>query len=189
MPPVATSHETYTVKRVNAAPRTAPNDPKTCRPLSAPNQVEKIIPMPPATKSLNDDMQTKIQAANGNSVYQYYQLVDTLWPSDNTTIPAGARTPLYDGNPQPPLGQGGLLNPLIETYFQGGDPNQTGGNNPRGFRSCQSCHVNAPIANQPQVTRCTVGTIRGQSDPGNCASDYSFLFKNATCPKGIQCKM
>jgi hypothetical protein len=173
--------------QINAAPCTAPNDPKTCRPLSAPNQVEKIIPMPPATKSLNDDMQTKIKAANGNSVYQYYQLVDTLWPSDNTTIPAGARTPLYDGNPQPPLGQGGLLNPLIETYFQGGDPNQTGGNNPRGFLSCQSCHVLAPIAKQPQVTQCTVGTIRGQSDPGNCASDYSFLFSNATCPKGTDC--
>jgi hypothetical protein len=174
---------------INASPCTDPNDPKTCKPITAANQVEKIIPMPPATASLNTDMQAKIRAANPNSVYQYYQLVDTLWPSDNTTILAGARTPLYDGNPQPPLGQGGLLNPLIETYFQGGDPNLTGSNNPRGFLSCQSCHVYAPIAPQPAKTQCTVGTVRDQSQPGSCASDYSFLFKTATCPKGVQCKM
>jgi hypothetical protein len=174
---------------VNTAPCTDPADPKTCRPVSAPNQVEKIIPMPPATAMLNTDMQAKIRAANPNSVYQYYELVDTLWPSDNTTIPAGARTPLYDGNPQPPLGQGGLLNPLIETYFQGGDPNRTGANNPRGFLSCQSCHVFAPIAAQPAKTQCTVATIRGQTGPDSCASDYSFLFRTAACPQGIQCKM
>ena len=173
--------------QINAAPCTDPKDPKTCRPISAPNQVEKIIPMPPATKSLNEAMRDMIKTANGNSVYQYYQLVDTLWPSDNTTIPPMARTPLYDGNPQPPLGQGGLLNPLIETYFQGGDPNQTGGSNPRGFLSCQSCHVGAAIAKQPAVTQCTVPTVRGQSGDASCASDYSFLFKNATCPKGTEC--
>jgi hypothetical protein len=174
---------------INAAPCTNLNDPKTCKPVTAPNQVEKIIPMPAATASLNTAMQAMIKAANPNSVYQYYQLVDTLWPSDNTTIPAGARTPLYDGNPQPPLAQGGLLNPLIETYFQGGDPNQTGGNNPRGFLSCQSCHVGAPIAKQPATALCTVGTIQGQTGSASCASDYSFLFKNASCPKGVQCKM
>jgi hypothetical protein len=174
---------------VNVSPCTNLNDPKTCKPVSAPNQVEKIIPMPAATATLNADMQAKIKAANPNSVYQYYQLVDTLWPSDNTTIPAGARTPLYDGNPQPPLAQGGLLNPLIETYFQGGDPNLTGGNNPRGFLSCQSCHVSAGIARQPVKTQCSVGTLQGQTAPGSCASDYSFLFKDATCPKGMKCKM
>jgi hypothetical protein len=173
---------------VNVAPCKDPTDPKTCAPLSAPNQVNKIIAMPAATASLNADVQAKIRAANPGSVYQYYELVDTLWPSDNTIIPAGARTPLYDGNPQPPLAQGGLLNPLIETYFQGGDPNRTGANNPRGFLSCQSCHVSAPIAKQPTATRCSVGTIQGQSQPGTCSSDYSFLFKNATCPKGVRCK-
>ena len=89
--------------QINAAPCVDPNKPETCRPVSAPNQVEKIIPMPPATATLNADMQAKIKAAYPNSVYQYYQLVDTLWPSDNTTIPAAAYTPLYDGNPQPPL--------------------------------------------------------------------------------------
>jgi hypothetical protein len=174
---------------INTPPCAKPGDPRSCRPISAPNQVKRIIPIPPATATLNAAMQAKIRTANPNSVYQYYQLVDTLWPSDNTTIPAGARTPLYDGNPQPPLGQGGLLNPLIETYFQGGDPNLTGGNNPRGFLSCQSCHVGAGIAAQPTKTQCTVATIRGQTQPGPCASDYSFLFKNATCPKGLQCNM
>ncbi len=174
---------------VNVSPCTNLDDPNTCKPLSAPIQVKKIIPMPPATVTLNADMQGKIRAANPNSVYQYYQLVSTLWPSDNTAIPAGARTPLYDGNPQPPLAQGGLLNPLIETYFQGGDPNLTGGNNPRGFLSCQSCHVSAGIAKQPTATQCNVGTLQGQNQPGSCASDYSFLFKNAWCPKGVQCKM
>lgn len=174
---------------VNVSPCSDPNQPKTCKPFGAPNQVEKIISMPAATATLNADMQAKIGAANPKSVYQYYQLVDTLWPSDNTTIPAGAHTPLYDGNPQPPLGQGGLLNPLIETYFQGGDPNHTGGTNPRGFVSCQSCHVGAPIAAQPTAIQCPVETTQAPNVPGKCASDYSFLFKNATCPKGVKCRM
>jgi hypothetical protein len=48
---------------------------------------------------------------------QSVDLVLTFSPARQ--IPAGARTPLYDGNPQPPLGQGGLLNPLIETCLRG----------------------------------------------------------------------
>lgn len=159
---------------------------KVCDPVSAPVQVMKIVPMTSPTAALNADVQASIRAANPASVYQHYQLVDSLWPNDSTTIPPHAIAPLYNGDPQPTLAQGSLLNPLIETYFQGGDPNRTGQGNPNGFAGCQSCHAFASIAAQPMKTQCTVATIRGQQ-PGECASDYSFLFEKAQCPAGTTC--
>jgi hypothetical protein len=155
-----------------------------CDPVAAPVQVVKIVPTPASTVALNDHVQNLIRQANPDSVFQYYRLVDSMWPNNNTVIPAGSMVSLTDGNAQPPLAQGGLLNPLIETYFQN-SPNQ---NNGKGFLGCLSCHVAAPIAAQENPVRCTVQTGGGSNTPSRCASDYSFLFSKAQCPNPLACQ-
>jgi hypothetical protein len=158
-----------------------PNNPnQPCSPYAAPVQVLRVNAMPGYVQNLNQYTWGQIKQANSNSVFQYYQLVNVLWPNKNTKIAARAMSPLYDGNPQPPNTQGGLANTTLETYFQGGT---TG--NPQ--LSCLDCHVSGQIAPQPSKIQCSVTTIQGQTPPGPCASSYSFLFGEANCPKGVNC--
>jgi len=99
-----------------------------------------------------------IVAANPQSVFQNYRLINVLWPNQNTTIPPYALAPLYDGVPQPPNTQGGLLNTTMETYFQGDlDPPH------RQLKlNCLNCHVSGAIAAQPKASNaaCTVNSAR-----------------------------
>ena len=81
-----------------------------------------------------------------------YQLVNVLWPNNNTPIGAGSLAPLYDGNAQPTVAQQPVANTILETYHQ--DIN------------CLSCHTGATVAGQKQTL----------------ASDYSFLFGEASNP-------
>ena len=168
--------------RNNAQPKPCKTPGQPCDPYTAPVQVFRTNAIPSYVGQLNQYTQQIIAAANPNSVFKYYQLVNVLWPNANKKIPAGAMTPLTDGNPQPPNAQGGLVNTTLETYFQGSTPGNAQLN-------CLQCHVYGTAAPQQggRPPSCTVTTINNQRPPGPCASDYSFLFGNATCPSGVNC--
>jgi hypothetical protein len=168
--PAGGSQQSYTYYNPGCDPSTDPykcavdTQPPACGSGSnppcnyaAPMQVVRSHPLPSNVTSLNSYTQNLIRQANPSSVFQYYQLVNVLWPNRNTTITAGAAVPLTDGNAQPPLSQGGLANTTLETYFQ-------------TTRICLSCHTYAGIS---------ASTSHGAT---NFASDYSFLFSQAQAP-------
>ncbi|STQ91439.1 hypothetical protein [Iodobacter fluviatilis] len=125
-------------------------------PYNAPVQVVRTTPISNTTANniaaLNTNTWATIKAANPNSVFLNYQLVNVLWPNSNTPIYPGATSPLPDGNAQPPVAQQPVANTVLETYHQ--DIN------------CLSCHTGATVAGQKQTL----------------ASDYSFLFGEASNP-------
>jgi hypothetical protein len=165
-------------------------------PYNAPVQVVRTTPISSTTANniaaLNTTTWATIGAANPVSVFLNYQLVNVLWPNNNTTIPPGATTPLTDGNAQPPQTQQPVANTVLETYFQ--------------KNYCLACHTNAPIASpgaalktvaikppphRPSPTpRHSSPTPRPKAatsasptpTPPPLASDYSFLFSEATTP-------
>lgn len=149
-------------------------------PYSAPIQVVRDTPIPSRPNNdvvgLNQYAWSVIAAQNPDSVYLNYELVNTLWSNQNTTIPAGSRTPLIAAQLSPGASQEPVANATMETYVQG--------------MTCLNCHASAPIASiTPQtVTKvfdpATAGTARTATNP--YASDYSFVFDNAGSPKANQ---
>lgn len=97
-------------------------------------QVTRFNPIPDSTAALN----TQWQAAMGNTVWKYYQLVFTQWPSQPQTfktMEAGGIYPQDSGGAFP---ANGVTNTAMETYFQSqSDAAGAGGN------SCMSCHYRA----------------------------------------------
>lgn len=153
-------------------------------PYNAPVQVVRTTPLSTSTVNnivaLNQSVWATIAAANPRSVFLNYQLVNTLWPNANTTIPPGSTTPLTDGNAQPPESQQPVASTVLETYHQ--------------TITCQTCHTNAPIASIA-TTQAPVVVRRSSPQPGKAqarasaagqaaklASDYSFLFSEAQSP-------
>ena len=105
-------------------------------------QVVRMIPQTAAVKALNAKFQAKLKAVNAKTVWQYYQLISTQWP----TRPAGLfksheerikadvlKSSSADilGGPAPPF----LASSVMETYIQGRTPNSSS--------SCMECHANA----------------------------------------------
>lgn len=87
-----------------------------------PSQITRVLPIDSATMALNAEWQARLRAVSDSSVWQYYQLVSTQWP----TNPAQT-----GGNPAPQF----LANTTLETYVQGQVPNVSS--------SCIGCHANA----------------------------------------------
>lgn len=147
-------------------------------PYTAPVQVVRSSPISNSSVNnivaLNQSVWTTIAAANAKSVFLNYQLVNVLWPNANTSITAGATTPLTDGDAQPPLAQQPVANTVLETYHQN--------------LNCLSCHTAAPVASTTslkaplrimrQTTLSTNPPALGASAT-TLASDYSFLFGEA----------
>jgi hypothetical protein len=86
-----------------------------------PVQVSRTIPIPADKVALN--AQATAALARMGSVWQYYQLIDTQWPTGPKTPPASPTGGLPDaitnksgGNPTPVF----LTNVTMETYFQSG---------------------------------------------------------------------
>lgn len=100
---------------------------KDGEPTGIPTQVTRVTPIPEATQNLNAQWQAKLAAATADSPWQYYELINTQWP----TTPDDPTAPL--GNPQPNL----LANITMETYIQ---PDS----------SCMGCHYTATTVN-PEV--------------------------------------
>jgi hypothetical protein len=87
-----------------------------------PTQAWRAIPIPPDKEVLN--RQAAAVLARLGSVWQYYQLVDTQWP----TAPSAAPSPWNGGLPNAIVNKPGgnptpvfLTNITMETYFQKGD--------------------------------------------------------------------
>ncbi|MES2774016.1 MAG: hypothetical protein V4722_07515 [Bacteroidota bacterium] len=92
------------------------------------NQIQRVLPIPMATQNLNKQVQSVLKAKK--SVWQYYQLIGTQWPTD-PSFPAypvpnnPADSAIYklpdavvfkaSGAPVPTY----LTNMVMETYFQG----------------------------------------------------------------------
>lgn len=140
-------------------PECGPGFPAPCD-YTAPMQVVRSVPLPSNVVSLNNSVHNLIRQANPASVFLNYQLINVMWPSANKPIQPGQTRPLTDGNARPPLGEGGLANTTMETYFQ-------------TDKTCLTCHTNAPIAS----------LAAHPSPPApRYASDYSFLFLLAEAP-------
>jgi hypothetical protein len=146
-------------------------------PANTPVQVLRMIPIPPDKEALNREAQAALREQN--SVWQYYQLIDTQWPT-NPTLPP---TPPGDANlPQSINNKSGgqptpvyLTNATMETYFQGGNQaasNMEEGGPPSkvqafGTESCTGCHSSANVA--------ISGTPQNPVDGGQLSADFSWL--------------
>jgi len=133
---------------------------------SAPMQVVRHNPLPKNVAALNQYAAAQIRAANPTSVFQYYQLVNVMWPMRNTPITGAPIAPLTDGNSQPPASLGGLANVTLETYFQ--SSSSLSPNKAVSQPACLACHTVASISSR----------ATGATTP--YASDYSFLFGEAS---------
>ncbi|MCO8171433.1 hypothetical protein NJC40_27070 [Pseudomonas sp. 21LCFQ02] len=125
-------------------------------PRSEPVQVSREYPLSSYMNALNSAVQQAIASkTNGQSVFQYYKLINVLWDGSPT-----APSPEPGANAPAPLVYGTFnsdgnvpaANTVLETYIQN--------------VSCDGCHKNAKIAGKSGL-----------------AADFSFLFENADSAK------
>lgn len=148
-------------------------------PYDAPVQVVRTTPLSTSIAnniaSLNSSTWATIAATSANSVFLNYQLVNVLWPNNNTSILAGATIPLTDGDATPKQSQQPVANTVLETYHQN--------------LNCLACHTSAAVAStssarqslsnkRPADAAGKASVVTGASQPA-LASDYSFLFSEA----------
>lgn len=125
-----------------------PLDPKADNPVypRIPTQAWRAIPIPGDKVSLNVQAQAVLRQMG--SVWQYYQLIDTQWPTQPGTMPSPWNSGLPDsvanksgGHPTPVM----LTNITMETYFQTGNQMACHGQElPKG----QTCPVPAVAYHQ-----------------------------------------
>ena len=113
-------------------PPVQPWQPNKIYPVNERSQIKRIIPIDSATTALNTKWQNRLKSVNPNSVWQYYELISTQWPTQPQNSPTG---PNPMGNPAPEF----LGNSTLETYIQGRVPNVSS--------SCIGCHNNATTTN------------------------------------------
>jgi hypothetical protein len=102
-----------------------------------PVQVTRFNPIPDSTAGLNPTWQ---KVLNG-TVWQYYQLVMTQWPSNPTVFKTREDGGIYPQDAGGAFPANGVTNTVMETYFQSqNDAAGAGGN------SCMSCHYGADQA-------------------------------------------
>lgn len=130
----------------------ASGDCKHLYPLDEPVQVTRVNETPTDIRALNRAVQQKVASATGgNSVFQYYKLVNVLW--DQAALPPGnepgpgAGVPISYGSFKS-AGQKPVANTTMETYVQS--------------QQCTDCHASATIAGNDAL-----------------AADFSFLFGKA----------
>jgi len=148
-----------------------------------PTQVLRAIPIPPDKEALNHQVQQILAAQH--SVLQYYQLIDTQWPTDPgayPTPPGDANLPdaianKSGGRPTPVY----LTNMTMETYFQQGNQPayQQEENAPQtvamafGTESCMGCHSSAGVATSVSIVSGKPKATFG----GQLTGDFSWLLK------------
>ncbi|MCF3650101.1 hypothetical protein [Synoicihabitans lomoniglobus] len=118
-------------------PPPRPWDPNATEPPSRRPQVVRQAPIDAPTAALNATYQTALRAINPQSVWQYYELVSTQWPTAPATdCDVATSAPAnMSGTPAPQF----LANTTLETYIQGRTPNVSS--------SCIECHLNATTTN------------------------------------------
>lgn len=114
-------------------PPPRPWDPNTTEPPARRPQIVRTAALDDATQKLNAAWQASLRAVNPTSVWQYYELISTQWPTAPapgcdvaTSAPAN-----MSGAPAPQF----LANTCLESYIQGKVPNTSS--------SCIECHLNA----------------------------------------------
>lgn len=127
-------------------------------------QVARAIPIPADKVALNNEASAALHAAN--SPLQYYQLIDTQWPTDPSAKPTpwnaglpGAIENKPGGNPTPVY----LTNVTMETYFQ---------------------HGAQPACGQeeaPSNAQCPAGSWVSTGQPGTVAADQTTIFGSESC--------
>jgi hypothetical protein len=122
-------------------PQYQASNPGQLPPNPTPTQVARINPIPttPPGASTVDVNNAFHAALPKSSVWQYYQLVITQWPS-NPTLPfkPPANRGMYPKDCGAAFPVNGAVNTTLETYFQ----NATLATGAFG-NSCMSCHYNA----------------------------------------------
>jgi hypothetical protein len=132
-----------------------------CDPYSAPMQVTRINPVGTGENNVTGYAWSLLPA---KSVYNYYRLINVMWPNSNTQVAPQAKVPLTLGNIQPTVP---VANTTLETYEQ--------------QDNCLTCHKNAPIAKASAQSKTLVAgrlhrEVKVDATAGNYASDYSFVF-------------
>lgn len=109
-------------------------------PTAVPVQVNRLNPIPttPAGASTVDVNKTFHAALPKSSVWQYYQLVITQWPSNPIQFKAPANRGVYPQDAGGAFPVNGAVNVTLETYFQSQQLAAGAFGN-----SCMSCHFNA----------------------------------------------
>jgi hypothetical protein len=169
MPPANPVYQNCLQSQTQGQPCTANTSPPYNKITSScpayPTQVSRNRPISSTTGdpvvATNTAAQQLIVGANANSVFQYYQLVDVLWsgspinPYMNASGTPGPTIPLPMSGATPDPTSLPVANTTMETFVQ--------------TTTCFNCHVYAAVA--------------GSSSSGSqYASDYSFLFGEATSP-------
>jgi hypothetical protein len=117
----------------NPAPSVQPPDQRV------PVQVTRLNPIPDTPKGASTrDINAIYQSLLKGTVWQFYQLVTTQWPSTPqvfTTMESGGVYPKDSGGAFP---ANGVTNTTMETYFQSQATAAGAGGN-----SCMSCHYRA----------------------------------------------
>ena len=147
----------------NATPK--PTPPPPAPPAYQPVQVERLQDIQEDVKTLNAAIQGLIRQTNSDSVWQYYRLINVLWPKNNGTEPGpGATIPIpinasafTSSGPQP------VNNVTLETYVQ--------------TLTCTVCHTGAAIA-----------PSKSAGCEPKLASDFSFVFDDADTPDHYRAK-
>lgn len=114
-----------------------------------PTQAWRAIPIPGDKKALNAQVQASMRRMG--SVWQYYELIDTQWPTDPSAPPSAWNGGLPDavvnkpgGHPTPVM----LTNITMETYFQkGNQPACNGEETPSSYNGCGTDPADPPIWN------------------------------------------
>jgi hypothetical protein len=97
-------------------------------PNQAPGQVMRLTPIDSGTQALNDSIHRMLIAINPHSVWQYYELVGTQWPTNPQKNNLGDPFPVY------------MANATLETYDQGIIQNGKVSYVPGVTSSCIGCH-------------------------------------------------
>lgn len=157
--------------------------PKKEDPYDAPIQVVRLNSIPASSRNLNNAVWSTLEEVNDDSVFQNYQLIDTMWPASSQAVDPGATTPLPNGNIQSGAYNNYVANTTMETYFQQPQqqPDLESLFTPGG---CLGCHVLAPIASSKKAglkARIPLTLPSGiqSNSSSKLASDYSFVFSQA----------
>lgn len=100
-------------------------------------RVSSLLPsegfIPVSARARNEDGKELLVGVNPRSVWQYYELVSTQWPTDTNLGKCEAKPANPSGTPAPTY----LANTTLETFVQGTTPNVSS--------SCIGCHGNAAM--------------------------------------------
>jgi hypothetical protein len=110
-----------------------PNKPWDPSKPATPSQLARLTPIDKATIAMNQKWQAMLAAVNPKSVWQFYQLISTQWPTHaRIPDPKDKTKQILNGfgAPAPPV----LANITLETYTQRSS-------------SCIACHKNATQTN------------------------------------------